>query len=254
MARPVEPGSVNARAQRAERLFAWPVIVAALLTIPVVVIEQSSAGQPWQSVAHALNWATWLVFLGEVVVMLSLVDNRIGWLRQNSLEVALVALTPPVLPLGLQSLRLLRLLRLVRLAQLAHRVFSVGGLRFAALLAMMTAAGGAAAFQAAERNTQSVSYADSLWWAVTTMTTVGYGDFAPKTGLGRFVAVAVMMIGIGFIALLTGAVAERFLRRDVRAVEADLAEVEFLEAEIIAEIVGVRDRLTRLEALVSRRG
>ncbi len=62
---------------------------------------------------------------------------------------------------------------------------------------------------------------------MTTVTTVGYGDFAPETAGGRVIAMFVMVIGIGFVALLTAAAAERFIRRgeDPPAVEARLEEV-----------------------------
>lgn len=244
---------MDERSRRAARIFEIPVIFAALLTIPVIAIEQSSLDQPWDTIAAVLNWTIWLVFLAELVVMLALVSDRRRWLRENPLDLPLVILTPPILPAGLQSLRVLRLLRLLRLlrvARIARRLFSLDGLRYAAFLALLTLVGGAAAFQAAERSEQAVSFADSLWWAMTTMTTVGYGDVLPKTDLGRLIASAVMVIGIGFIALLTGAVAERFLRPAVAEIEQD---VEAGEDEIVAEIAGVRARLDRLEALLSRR-
>lgn len=85
---------------------------------------------------------------------------------------------------------------------------------------------------------------------MTTMPTVGYGDVLPKTDLGRVIASAVMVIGIGFIALLTGAVAERFLRPVVAEIEED---VEAGEDEIASEIAEVRTRLDRLETLLARR-
>lgn len=241
------------RARRAARIFEIPVIVAALLTIPVIAIEQSSLGEPWDTIATVLNWTIWLVFLAELVVMLALVPDRRRYLRENPLDLPLVILTPPILPAGLQSLRVLRLLRLLRLlrvARIARRLFSFDGLRYAAFLALLTLVGGAAAFQAAERSEQGVSFADSLWWAMTTMTTVGYGDVLPKTDLGRVIASAVMVIGIGFIALLTGAVAERFLRPVVAEIEED---VEAGEDEIASEIAEVRTRLDRLETLLARR-
>jgi voltage-gated potassium channel len=97
--------------------------------------------------------------------------------------------------------------RLLRLAQLARGVFSLAGVRYAAILSVLTAIAGGEAFAAIEK----VPRADGLYWSLTTMTTVGYGDVTPKTGEGRIVAVVVMLIGIGFVAIVTGAVAQRFI-------------------------------------------
>jgi voltage-gated potassium channel len=236
------------RAERAERTLAYPVLIAALATIPIIVIEQASVGSTWKTIGSVLNWCSWLIFAGEAAVMLALVSNRRRWAREHVIELALVVLTPPVLPAGLQSLRavrLLRLLRLVRVPQLMRGLFSLTGLRFAAFLALLTVVAGGAAYEAAERKEQSVSYGDGVWWALTTITTVGYGDISPKTDLGRIVGGLVMVVGIGFIALLTGAVAQRFLRPDVTEAE----EVSQLVAGDIAEqLVDLRAQLERIEA------
>jgi voltage-gated potassium channel len=104
-------------------------------------------------------------------------------------------------------LRLLRLVRLLRLAGLARSVFSLAGVRYAALLAVLTAVAGAQAFSTAE----NVPTKEALYWSLTTMTTVGYGDVIPTTDTGRIVAVVVMLVGIGFVAVLTGAIAQRFI-------------------------------------------
>jgi voltage-gated potassium channel len=102
-----------------ERRLQWPVMLAALLTIPAIAIEQSNVGQPWDAIATVLNWTIWVAFLAEMVLMLSVVDSRSRWLRDHPLDVAIIVLTPPFLPAALQAARVLRLLRLLRL-------FSVG--------------------------------------------------------------------------------------------------------------------------------
>jgi voltage-gated potassium channel len=53
-----------------------------------------------------------------------------------------------------------------------------------------------------------------VWWAITTVTTVGYGDLYPESNAGRILAVAVMIIGIGFVAILTANIASYFVEKD----------------------------------------
>src|SRR4051794_32112725 len=80
----VEEVGVNARAEAMECRLQWPVTVAALLTIPAIAIEQSSVGQPWDTIATVLNWTIWLAFLAETVLMLGVVvDSRSRWLRDH---------------------------------------------------------------------------------------------------------------------------------------------------------------------------
>jgi voltage-gated potassium channel len=212
---------VNERAQRVERWLAIPIVIAALAVIPTIIIEESDLGEPWQSIANGLNWASWLVFALELVLMLVLVDNRWEWLRTHPLEIAIVVLSPPVMPASLHALRTLRLLRLLGLLQLgkiARRTFSLEGLQYAALMAVITVLGGGAAFTAVEKghNPEVLNTWDGVWWAIVTITTVGYGDIVPATDAGRVIAVIVMIVGIGFLAVLTGAVAERFIHAERR--------------------------------------
>ena len=231
-------------------------MVAALLVIPVIAIEQSSASEGWQTSARLLNWAIWIAFAIEAVVMLAVVESRWRWLRTHPLEVAIVLLTPPFLPSSLQALRafrLLRLLRLLRVAKLAKHLFSLDGLRYAAFLVVLTALGSGAAYSAFE---DKESTWDGVWWAVTTMTTVGYGDEFPESVSGRLLGMTVMIVGIGFIAVLTGAIAERFLATQIEKSQEDVVdEVEETNAEMHVELREIRVRLQALEKrLEAQRG
>ena len=106
----------------------------------------------------------------------------------------------------------------------------------------MTVLGGGAAYAAVEKS-QHLSAWDGVWWAIVTVTTVGYGDTFPQTDAGRVIAIVVMFVGIGFIAVLTAAAAERFLR---------------VQREERNELEGVEQRLdeilTRLDAIERKRG
>ena len=242
------------RAREWERRFEVPILVAALLVIPVIAVEQSDAGEPWRSLAGILNWAIWIAFAVEMIVMLAVVRDRWSWLRRHPIEVAVVVLTPPFLPAGLQAARVLRLLRLVRLlavAKYARVVFSLEGLRYAFVIAALTALAGGWAYSSIEKSKDATIW-DGVWWAVSTMTTVGYGDEYPVTTLGRILAMGLMFLGIGFIAVLTGAVAERFLATQIEETEEQVTEeVERAEADVLAEL---HEITTRLQALEQRLG
>jgi voltage-gated potassium channel len=207
------PPGMDARSSRVAERLNTPLLIAAALTLPAVAITESSPGGRLEDVANLLNWITWTAFAIELVVMLAIVPDRRKWLRHNPLAPIIVFLTPPVLPPGLQGLRVLRLLRLLwllRLAQLSREVFSLQGLHYAALLAALTALSGGALFVGLERQNQPLDDWDGLYWAVTTMTTLG-SDIYPTTTGGEILSVVMVVIGVSFLALLTGAIAQRFL-------------------------------------------
>jgi hypothetical protein len=122
-------------------------------------------------------------------------------------------------------------------------------LRYAALLALLTVLGGGAGYAALE----DTSTWNGVWWAVTTMTTVGYGDQYPGTTAGRIAGTSVMVVGIGFVALLTGVIAQRFLAPSIEYVE---RQVETVEEEVTMEerelLIEVREITARFNGSSGR--
>ena len=211
-----DPTTETQAAQRAERVAGWlrvPLIVAALLAIPTIIVQESDLGGFWEILAAVLDWCIWAMFAANLAIMLSIVPHRRRWLIENPLDVLIVVFTPPFLPATMKLARVLPIVRLVWLVVVANRlrnVFSLQGLRYAALIVFTIVVGGGVIFVAVEPG-QDLSTWDGLWWAAETVTTVAYGDIYPTTPLGRIVATVVMIAGIGFVALLTGALAQRFL-------------------------------------------
>ena len=255
-----EPGSPDVsaveRAQRVAQRFEKPVMLATVLVIPALVVEASAGDPRLKSAAVMLNWLIWLVFLAELAALLAVAPSRSQWVRSHPLLVAIVILTVPFLPASLQAARLFRLARLVRLVavlKLAQRLLSPSGIQFAAATVGLAVLGGAAAFQAAERTQDPPpTLWDSVWWAMTTVTTVGYGDIEVKTTLGRIVGMVLMILGIGFVALLTGALAQRFLQPSAERIEAAETRLAEEEREIADEFRELAERLARLEQRVIR--
>jgi voltage-gated potassium channel len=92
-----------------------------------------------------------------------------------------------------------------------------------------------------------------MWWAIQTVTTVGYGDVTPAATSGRIVAAFVMLQGIAFLAIITAAITSTFVPRPTKQFQADrgdeLTELRSLEARFDA----LDQRLDRLEAALRER-
>jgi len=156
-----------------------------------------------------VSWTVWVAFAVDFGVRLALSRERARYALRHWYDVALIAL-----PL-LRPLRLLRLLAFVRIlnrsasTNLAGRVTTyVGG---TALLLMVLAAIAVLDVEQDHPDANITTFGDALWWAATTVTTVGYGDRFPVTTSGRFIAVALMLTGIALIGVITASVAAWFV-------------------------------------------
>jgi voltage-gated potassium channel len=237
---------MDERSLRWEKRFEWPMVIAALLVIPLLVIEDGDFGQPWDTIGEVLNWGTWLMFAAELVVMVVVTPRPMEWVKRHPFDVAATVLSPPFIPGSFAAARLFRLLRLIPLLRLRN-LLSLEGIRYAGFIAVMVVLLGGAIYSEVEKD-QALSAWDGVWWAITTVTTVGYGDSFPTTDEGRAIAMIVMFVGIGFVALLTAFVADRFIRQDVGE------EAEEREDHILAELRTISDRLAAVERRLDRPG
>ena len=242
------------RAERLDRRLQPLMIFASALVIPALILEGADVSHAWKTFALVLNWVIWLAFVGEFVALFGVVRSRRGYLAHNPLTLAIVVFTPPFLPAvfqGLRALRIFRLARLLRLAPMFKAAFSLRGVEYASVVTALVAVTGAAAFENAE---PAKDYFDGFYWAVSTMTTVGYGDELPTTTESKVLAIVLMLVGIGYFAVVTGALAERFIGRgqeedaEARATDEVAAQVERLAErgrELVAEVEALRLALAR---------
>jgi voltage-gated potassium channel len=243
----------------------WAVVVAALATIPLILEEEQ--GNPSRGLVVA-DWAVWLVFLADYVIMGALAVDRRKYLRQNYLGLAIVVITFPLLPslLGLVRLaRLVRIVRLVRLVLVASRGLPAlratlgrqGFLYVVSVTALLVLVAGA--FMAAiEPETVKGGFGAGVWWAIATVTTVGYGDISPSTPIGRIAATLLMLAGIGLASTLAAAVAAHFVHEDqggeLKTIAARLDRIEeLLSAQPGTLTDGSSPQDTSTEPVVGRR-
>ncbi|HEX4751317.1 MAG TPA: potassium channel family protein, partial [Solirubrobacterales bacterium] len=141
---------------------------------------------------------------------------------------------------------------LLRLAQLSRQVFSLEGLRYAAVLALLTVVGGGALFGAFEKHSQHLTFWETTYWAATTMTTLGSNIYPTTTG-GQIVSTVILIIGISFVALLTGAIAQRFLAPELAEIEQELGDEELSAEEVaLRELRSVQEQLQALQVAVEK--
>jgi voltage-gated potassium channel len=217
----------------------WAVVVAALTTIPLILEEEQS--NPSRGLVVA-DWVIWLVFLADYVVMAALAVDRRKYVRQNYLGLAVVVISFPLLPplLGLVRLaRLVRVLRFARLVVVASRGLPAlratlgrrGFLYVISVTALLVLVAGAF-MSAIEPETVKGGFGAGVWWAIATVTTIGYGDISPATPLGRVAATLLMLAGIGLASTLAAAVAAHFVHEDqgaeLKAIIARLDRIEDL--------------------------
>ena len=163
------------------------------------------------------------LFTIEYGLRIAAAPDRWRYLRSFFGVVDLLAILPFYLSLGLdlRSARLFRLLRLVRLLKLARYSRAARRLRRAAMIVreelilflvvalvlIFLSAVGIHYFEAASQPDHFASVFHSLWWAVVTLTTVGYGDVYPITVGGRVFTFVVLILGLGIVAVPTGLLA-----------------------------------------------
>lgn len=226
--------------------FELPVLIAATLVIPSLIVEQINPEGIWGAGALILNWVIWGIFALEAIILFSVAHDKKKWLKSHPLELAIVILSPPIMPPGLQSTRVLRLIRLVRLiriariAHLAKELFSPRGVYWAGFLSFIIVIAGGAAFTIVEKG-QDLSSWDGIYWALSTITAFG-SAIEPSTNLGKVLLIGVLLIGTGFVAILTAAIAERFMRY-----ARSNPSIKTADVEVLVKLEEITERLKRIE-------
>lgn len=234
--------------QRYRDLADWPLTVTALVFLGAYAwqvigrIEGSPA-----LFLEVVMWATWGIFAVDYLANLWLAAHRSSWFIRNLHELVIVALP---------FFRPLRLLRLVTLLSVLHRTLgdTLRGrvVTYVAGSATMLVFVGALAVLDVEQSAPDakiVSFGDALWWAMTTITTVGYGDMYPVTPIGRMVAAALMMSGIAVLGVVTASIASWLVQRVEDTAEAAAEAEEPVRAEVAeltAEIALLRREIAEL--------
>ena len=209
---------------RAGRWFDVALIVLILASVAVVVADSVPALQArWHQVFWAAEWVFTLLFTIEYVARLLCVRQPLRYATSFFGIVDLLALLPTYLALlpeahvliDVRVLRLLRIFRVFKLTAYMTEYSSLGqALRasrrkitvFLTAVLMIVLVMGTLMYVVEGPSNGFESIPTAVYWAITTMTTVGFGDITPKTDMGRFIASVMMLLGWGTLAVPTGIV------------------------------------------------
>ena len=224
----------------------WPLIGAAFLFLAaysiLVIVEPPD---PYATVLRIVIWSTWSAFAVDYIVKLFLAPRPGRWFVRHPLDLVMV-LVPVVRPLRL--LRPFSLRQVIdRAPGTAIRTRVMACVVVSAVLLIYTVALSVLSFERNAPNANITTMGDSLWWAMVTIATIGYGDFYPVTVPGRWAAAALMVGGFAALGMVTAALSSWLVESvsdatDVRTKAAETSKNEEL-ARLTARIANLQNQL-----------
>jgi voltage-gated potassium channel len=223
---------------RRARMLDVPTVVVVLAVIPALILHFSEVGGWLATLSGVLNWLIYGWFAFEFLAMLYLAPSDREYFKHNKLDLLVLLTTIPILPPPFQALWVLRLLRLIDvLPVILGRFGSITLVPYAIVLAFIAVFGGGMAFA----HFEDISIFNGIYWANTTVNTVGYGDVSAQTPAGKLLSMVLQWTGNVVLALLIGGVAAAaqrvLLGSQAAEIQRDLDEVEE-DVEEVAEDVG----------------
>ena len=190
------------------------------------------------------DWGVWLFFVLETVILASLVENKLRYLRSNWMNLLIICTGLPLLWGGgtyaaaLRALRVLLFLPLLlNTSATMRKVLVRNHLGTTLLIALAFTLMSGLLIAGIDPTIENVW--QGIWWAWVTVATVGYGDIVPQSAAGKVFGAVVILFGVGFFSLLTASFSAYFISR---------GEVE-IEEEEIEEIYRLRDIERRIETM-----
>ena len=242
-------------AERLDQLLALPMLALTVLFLADLVLPVVCPNLPpgMRSALAAVDLGIWAAFLTEYLARLFVAPNRLMFILRNPFDLLLVVI-PVLRPLRLlRSITLIRAARLTRIGAGASRAVRESRIHLASRAALL-AAGSAAILilstavmeldverTAAKANIHTFS--DALWWAVSTITTVGYGDHYPVTLAGRAIAIVLMLAGVGIFGVVAASAAAWFVSAGQEQSSNEQAETI---SALTTEIAGLRQTVVEL--------
>lgn len=209
----------SAFVQKVDRLFEFGLLLIAIW-LPIQWYTERHGILP-NGIYQITNWIIWFAFVAETTVLTLITKNKLFYLATNWVNIAIIILLFPLFWVHLYITTLVRIIRFGLMFRFLVPWFEfstdflaknhLGSTILVAVLLTTTSGLLLASFDPGIPNAGA-----GIWWAWQTITTVGYGDFVPKTHLGRLLGILVMIFGVGLLAVLTANFSAFFMAKNQR--------------------------------------
>ena len=214
-----------------------PMLVITILWLPVLIIPLvTQVHGDLAASLEAVDFTVWALFALEYIVKFALAPDRWHYVKTHILELIVVVvpfLRPLRVVVGLGRVGIV----FAETIRRAKSILTHNGLHFVVLTVAVLVFVCAGLVTVAERHAKGANIHDfgqGLWWAIVTVTTVGYGDRYPVTPFGQGVAVFLMLVGIGLLGALTATIASYFVQERTSATEERLERIEAMLTQLIS--------------------
>ena len=224
-----------------KKIYEACMVILAIISILLIILDYGSIINLNKGYPELLNNAILIVFTIDYFVRFYLAKDKKTFFKNNIFD--LISIIPVSTTLGIfrmarvaRFVSVLRIVRLIGLTGKLNRLLQTSGLIYVMYTSLCILVVSASMYSISEHAT----FGHSLWWAIATATTIGYGDISPHTFIGKLAAILLMFIGIGFVGVLTSSITNFFIQDHtsdrMQEVLDKLTKLEESNAELKEEI------------------
>lgn len=224
-----------------KRIYETIMVILAIISILLIILDFGNFINLNTGYPELLNNTILVIFAIDYFTRFYLAKDKKKYFKDNIFDLlSIIPVTPAFNFFRIARLarfiQVFRLARLVGLTGKLNQLLKTNGLIYVIYTSICLLVISASMYSVSEH----VSYSKSLWWAIATATTIGYGDISPHTFIGKLAAILLMVVGIGMVGMLTSSLTNLFLHNHtydrMSEVLAKLDKIEQTNRELKAEI------------------
>lgn len=195
-----------------KKIYEVIMVILAIISILLIILDYGSIINLDKGYPRLLNNIILVIFAIDYFTRFYFAKDKKKYFKDNIFD--LISIIPVNTTFGIfrmariaRFVSVLRIVRLIGLTGKLNRLLQTNGLIYVMYTSICILVVSASMYSISEH----ASFGQSLWWAIATATTIGYGDISPDTFIGKLAAILLMFVGIGFVGVLTSSITNFFI-------------------------------------------